>query len=67
MNILSSKVWLAALWIAALAATGLMVGVTSVVAWFLLVTLAVVPIVILNSLWQSPEKTTSESIKDAIR
>jgi dolichyl-phosphate-mannose--protein O-mannosyl transferase len=67
MNIMHSKAWLAALWIVALATIGLTVGVTSAAGWLGLVGLAVVPIVILSSLWQSPAQTTSESIKDAIR
>ena len=64
---MSPKVWLAALWIAALATIGLLVGVTSATRWAGLVALAVVPIVVLNNLWKSPDQTTSESIKDAIR
>lgn len=67
MNIQSPKAWVAALWIAVLATLGLTIGTTSIAAWLGLVALAVVPIGILRTLWQSPAQTTSESIKDAIQ
>jgi hypothetical protein len=67
MNIWSPKAWVAALWIAALATLGLTIGTTSIAAWLGLIALAVIPIGVLRTLWQSPAQTTSESINDAIR
>ena len=67
MNIMSPKAWLAALWIVVLATIGLIAGVKSFPGLAGLVALTVVPVLILNNLWKSPDRTTSESIKDAIR
>jgi hypothetical protein len=61
------KAALSAAWILAVGAVGYVSGVTSLVAWTALVVLALAPPAVMMRLWSAPDRSMSESIREALR
>lgn len=59
------KATLAAVWIFLVCGAGLLGHATSITAWSALAVLAVLPPLALMLFWKDPEKTLSETIREA--
>ena len=61
------KTLLFAGWVVAVGGVTMALGVTSLIHWMVAGVVAVVPPVVVRSFWHIPERTMSESIRDARR
>jgi|EndMetStandDraft_7_1072992.scaffolds.fasta_scaffold1881624_1 hypothetical protein len=61
------KIAVAAVWMVAVAVSGLLLPVTTPTGWFTLFGFGVVPSVVLLRAWREPAQSISESIQAAIR
>jgi hypothetical protein len=61
------KAVLVTLWVLAICVAGFAVGATSIAAWIVLGSLALLPAVVVLRLWQDPPKSLSESINEGRR
>jgi hypothetical protein len=61
------KTVLTGAWILGVGTFGYVSGATSVAAWTVLATLALVPPAVMGRLWSAPARSVSESIRDVLR
>lgn len=54
-------------WVVGVFLLAMALGATSLTQWVIIASIAVVPPVVIRSFWQVPERTMSESIRDARR
>ena len=52
-------------WSVAVLLAAIAIGITSVTNWIIVACIAVVPPLVVRSLWRAPEQTLSESIHEA--
>jgi hypothetical protein len=67
MQLESIKALIVGAWVLGVGAIALSVNLTSPAGWSILVGLGLLPPIILLRMWQQPEQTTSERIREAIR
>jgi hypothetical protein len=67
MTLKNIKAIVAAAWVLAVGAAGLLAGVTSLSGWLALAGLAIVPPLVMMRFWQQPDQTMSQSIQEAFR
>jgi len=63
----SNKTQLYIAWAFVLLVAAFAFGVSSVTAWVVVATVAIVPPLVARTFWQAPEPTTSERIRNARR
>jgi membrane protein YdbS with pleckstrin-like domain len=61
------KPWLFAAWVVAVGLVALALDVTALTHWIVVAFVAIVPAIVVRSLWRVPDRTMSESIQDARR
>ena len=61
------KPWFLAGWVVAVGVTAMAVGVTSLTHWIVAGVVAIVPVAVARTLWHDPDRSMSESIRDARR
>jgi hypothetical protein len=67
MNMKQAKSRVVLAWVVMTTLFGLASGTTSMATWTMLVALALIPSLVVMHFWGSPEQSTSERIRDAIR
>ncbi len=65
MSTQNTKTLLFIAWSIAVFLAAIAIGITSVPTWLVVACIAVVPPVVVRAFWHAPERTISESIRDA--
>jgi len=63
----NTKTLLFVVWVIAVCLAAIAIGITSVPNWIVVACVAIVPPLVVRSFWRTPERTISETIRDARR